>query len=56
MLQAYPLVTTIVGMLVFGEFRGAKRSTQILLALMFTFYLAAVALIASSARLRPPQA
>ena len=52
-MQAYPLVTTIVGMVCFGEFRNAARSTQILLAAMFTLYLAAVALIASSAKLRP---
>ena len=45
-------MTTVVGMVCFGEFKGAARSTQILLAAMFSFYLAAVALIASSARLR----
>ena len=51
MLQAYPLVTTILGICVFKEFR-CHRVTGALLAAMFTFYLAAVALIASSARLR----
>ena len=52
MLQAYPLVTTILGICVFKEFRNCHRVTGALLAAMFTFYLAAVALIASSARLR----
>ena len=54
--QAYPLITTIVGMVVFKEFKGAAKSTQDLLAAMFSFYLAAVALIASSAQIRPAQA
>ena len=56
MWQAYPLVTTVVDLLVFKEFAGCRRVTGALLAAMFTFYLAAVALLAASARLRPPQA
>ena len=54
MWQAYPLVTTVIGICFFKEFRSSAILTKILLALMFTFYLAAVALIASSARLRSP--
>ena len=56
MRQACPLVTTIVGMIVFKEFKGAARSTQALLAAMFSFHLVAVSLIASSAQIRPARA
>jgi hypothetical protein len=50
--NAFPLVTSIVGILLFKEFRGASRGTKGLLGLKFALYVVAVALLASSASSR----
>ena len=49
-MQAYPLVSTLWGMGLFGEFRGASRRVWCLLAAMYSSFVAAVALLALSVR------
>jgi hypothetical protein len=51
--QAYPLVTSIVGVLVFGESLGCAWSTRAALFVQYGLYIAAVALLGLSARSRP---
>ena len=50
LVQAYPLVSTLWGMGLFGEFRGASRRVWCLLAAMYSSFVAAVALLALSVR------
>lgn len=50
--QAYPLVTTFLGIFLFKEFHEATRRTQMLVAAQFSFYLAAIVLVACSAEVR----
>ena len=50
LVQAYPLVSTLWGMGLFGEFRGASRRVCCLLAAMYSSFVAAVALLALSVR------
>ena len=50
LVQAYPLVSTLWGMGLFGEFRGASRRVWCLLAAMYISFVAAVALLALSVR------
>jgi Ureide permease len=51
--QAYPLVGTLWGVLVFREFRGISAATVMLLAAEIGFYFAAIGLLAVSASIRP---
>lgn len=48
--NAFPLVTSLVGVLVFREFRGAGGATKGLLALQYALYVGAVAMLAASIR------
>ena len=50
LVQAFPLVGTLWGIGCFGEFRGASRQVFCLLGSMYTAFIAAVALLAVSAR------
>ena len=50
LVQAFPLVGTLWGVLLFGEFRRASRPVVGLLVAVYTCYLAAVALLALSVR------
>ena len=50
LVQAYPLVSTLWGIGLFGEFRGASRRVCCLLAAMYSSFVAAVALLALSVR------
>lgn len=47
--QAFPLVSTFWGVVLFGEYRRSSRKTYILLAgMLFMFTVAVVVLMASS--------
>eukprot|EP00775_Hariotina_reticulata_P008969 gene8969-9144_t len=50
--QAYPLWSTILGYFWFGEFKHSSKKAYCLLVIMWLFYLAAVALLASSTAIR----
>ena len=43
------MVASLWGIFVFGEFEGAPKRSQLLMALMFLFYGSAIYLIANSA-------
>ena len=47
--QAFPLVGTLWGVYLFGDYKGAKRATVALLGSTYVFYTAAALLIALSA-------
>lgn len=51
-MQAYPLIGTLWGVLLFREFRRAPRRAVALLCGSCLFYLAAIGLLAGSAQLR----
>ena len=44
--QSAPMVAALWGVLAWKEFRGANRQAQVLLALMFVFYILAIDLVA----------
>jgi hypothetical protein len=46
--QALPLVSTIWGVVLFGEYRRSSKRTYVLLATMLSLFVAAVALLCSS--------
>ena len=48
--QAFPLVGTLWGVYLFGDYKGAKRATVALLGSTYVFYTAAALLIGLSAR------
>ena len=50
LVQAFPLVGTLWGILLFGEFRGASHLVRALLGGMYVAYIAAVALLIASVR------
>ena len=51
-LQALPLVSTIWGVLLFGEYFRSSKRTYILLVGMLSMFVAAVALLISSSGTR----
>lgn len=53
--SCFPLVTTLLGIVVFREFRGAGARTAALLAATNAFYVASIVLLGLSARARPRQ-
>jgi glucose uptake protein len=53
--QTFPLVTTLIGLAVFREFKGASRGTLALLALQICAYLASAGILATSFRARQGQ-
>jgi hypothetical protein len=46
--QTFPVVTTVIGLVAFREFRGASRGTAALLALQVGLYVVAAAILALS--------
>jgi drug/metabolite transporter (DMT)-like permease len=48
MVQAYPLVTTVWDVILFGEFRHATKQVLIALILVYVTYLLGIVLLASS--------
>merc|ERR1711879_655512 len=48
MVQAFPLVGIIWGMLLFGEFRKAPRRVKLMLVLVYIVYILAVSFLALS--------
>lgn len=52
LVQAYPLWSTMLGIVFFREFRPSSCVVKLLLAAMYATYAAAVALLAASARAR----
>ena len=56
LVQAFPLIGTLWGVFLFGDFRGASRRVLGLLVAMLTAYLAAVVLLALSVRSRSSSA
>ena len=50
LVQAFPLVGTLWGVFLFGDFRGASRRVIALLVGVYTSYLVAVVLLALSVR------
>ncbi|KAK9902199.1 hypothetical protein WJX75_007583 [Coccomyxa subellipsoidea] len=55
LVQANPLVATFWGILFFKEYRNSSTKAYISLTCMYCFFIAAVALLASSAQQRPGQ-
>ena len=54
-LQALPLVSTIWGVLLFGEYHRSSKRTYILLASMLLLFIAAVGLLMGSSGTRQNQ-
>lgn len=52
MVQAFPLVATLWGILLFREFWGTSRRAIALLVAEVCFYIAAMALLGASAKAR----
>ena len=50
LVQAFPLVGTLWGVCLFGEFRAASRHVYALLCAMYACFVSAVVLLACSAR------
>ena len=55
LVQANPLVATLWGLLFFREYRNSSCKAYTCLALMYVAFIAAVALLAASAQVRPGQ-
>jgi hypothetical protein len=49
---AFPLITTMLGILLFKEFRTARRPTVVLLVATCLFYVLSIVLLGLSARSR----
>ena len=53
LVQSYPLVSTLLGILIFREFWGCNKRAGLLLTCAMTSYAAAICLLMLSARNRP---